>query len=69
MEGENLQESVKKQEERIAELEGQVLELKTTIAHPQKGSHNSSKPPSSDIVKPRYQVPQRDGGTMRKLGG
>jgi cell division protein FtsB len=60
MEGEDLQELVKKllgvikeQEARIAGLEAQIVELKATIARLQKDSRNYSKPPSSDIVKPK----------------
>jgi transposase len=45
-----------------------VLELQTTIARLQKDSHNSSKPPSSDIVKPKSRV-QQDGGNKRTIGG
>jgi hypothetical protein len=44
-------ETIKKFEARIAGLEGQVLERQTAIAYPQKDTHNSSKAPSSDILK------------------
>jgi transposase len=83
MEGENLQELVKKQAKiiqeqaeiikrqaaEIADLKAQIAELKTIIAHLQKDSRNSSKPPSSDIVKPQTLVRQQDGGKKRKIGG
>jgi transposase len=76
MEGENLQELVKKQAEiikrqeaEIADLKARIVELKTIIAHLQKNSGNSSKPPSSDIVKPKTQAQKQDGGTKRKIGG
>jgi transposase len=83
VDGENIQELVKKQaviierqaetirrlEARIGELEAQVTELKTIIAHLRKDSGNSSKPPSSDIVKPKKQTLKANGGTKRKIGG
>jgi transposase len=76
VEGENLQKLVKKQEEiikrqevEIADLKAQITELKTIIAHLQKDSRNSSKPPSSDIVKPKTQVEKQGGGNTRKIGG
>jgi hypothetical protein len=64
VEGESLQELVKKQamlieqqaeiikrqEAEIAGLRAQIVELQTTIAHLHKDSWNSSKPPSSDLV-------------------
>jgi uncharacterized coiled-coil protein SlyX len=67
MGGENLQELVKRQAEiisaqaktiekleaRVVELEALVREQRETIARLQKDSRNSSKPPSSDIVKPK----------------
>jgi transposase len=37
---------------RVADLESQVAKLAEQIAHLSKNSSNSSKPPSSDIVKP-----------------
>ena len=60
MEGENLPEFVreqaeiiKKQAETIARLEARITELEAAIARLQKNSHNASKPPSSDMVKPK----------------
>jgi transposase-like protein len=76
VEGESLQKLVKKQEEiikrqevEIADLKAQITELKTIIARLQKDSRNSSKPPSSDIVKPKTQVEKRGGGNTRRIGG
>ena len=59
---------------RIAELEADNLrlraenvELKAEIARLKKNSSNSSKPPSSDIVKPPKPAPLHGG--KRKIGG
>jgi hypothetical protein len=69
VEGENLQKLVKKQAEiirrqeaEIADLKVQIVELKTIIARLQKDSRNSSKPPSSDIIKPKAQAQKQGGG-------
>jgi ribosomal protein L11 len=62
-------ETVKRLEARIVELEGQAVELKTTIARQRKDSGNSSKPPSSDIVKPKIDTQNGKGGKKRKIGG
>jgi hypothetical protein len=76
MEGENVQELVQKllgiikeQEARIAGLEAQLVELKATIARLQKDSRNSSKPPSSDIVKPKPEAQKNNHGKPLKIGG
>jgi transposase len=76
MEGENLQELVKKQAKIISEqaetikkLEALVAELRETIARLQKDSRNSSKPPSSDIVKPKAAPPKTNGADKRNIGG
>jgi DNA repair exonuclease SbcCD ATPase subunit len=76
MEGEDLQELVQKmlgiikeQEARIAGLEAQIVELKATIARLQKDSRNSSKPPSSDIVKPKAEAQKNNHGKPLKTGG
>jgi len=50
---------IQKLERRIAELEAEVARLK-------KDSSTSSKPPSSDIVKP---APAKGGRRKRKIGG
>jgi transposase len=52
---------------RIAKLEVENTALKTEIARLQKNSSNSSKPPSSDIVKPAKDRPT--GKNKRKRGG
>jgi transposase len=71
MEGENLVELVKAQAELIQRLEAKLTEaaahraeLEAEIARLQKNSSNSSKPPSSDIVKP--QKPANENGTCEK---
>ena len=50
---------------RIAKLETENKSLKAEIARLKKNSSNSSKPPSSDIVKP----PAPGGDSKRKIGG
>lgn len=52
---------------RIAELEAQVAELLARLARLEKNSANSSKPPSSDIVKPP--LSKRRGRKKRRAGG
>ena len=44
---------------RIAELEQQNAQLQRQLAKVKKNSSNSSKPPSSDIVKPK--IPKGKG--------
>ena len=58
---------IQQQQARIAELEKKVQELSAQVARLSKNSANSSKPPSSDIVKPP-KPPTKDGG-KRHLGG
>jgi transposase len=65
----NQAETIRKLEARIAELEAQVVELKATIARLQKNSRNSSKPPSSDIVKPKTAAQKNNHGKPLKTGG
>jgi transposase len=53
---------------RVAELEAQNAGLVAQLSAARKDSHNSSKPPSSDVVKPpRGQRPR--GRSKRKIGG
>jgi len=58
---------IQQQQARIAELEKKVQELSAQVARLSKNSSNSSKPPSSDIVKPPR--PPAPGGGKRHLGG
>lgn len=56
--------------ERCAEHEKVIEELRARIARLEKNSGNSSKPPSSDIVKPTSQRKVRSGKrNKRKKGG
>lgn len=56
-------------ERRIAKLEAQVAQLTQENARLKKNSSNSSKPPSSDIVKPPSPVCVGRGKGKRKIGG
>lgn len=49
----------------IVQLREKVLELEAKLAAAQKNSRNSSKPPSSDITKPKS---RKRGGKKRKIG-
>jgi transposase len=53
--------------EEIKMLRAQIETLKEKVARLEKNSSNSSKPPSSDIVKPPK--PEPADGTKRKIGG
>jgi len=55
--------------ERIAALEKQVEELSVLLARALKNSSTSSKPPSSDIVKPPKKTPANSPDGKRKKGG
>ena len=61
-----LEAQVRERDERIAALEAQVAKLAEQVAKLSKNSSNSSKPPSSDIVKPPKDKgsngPRRQGG-------
>ena len=50
---------------RLAEAEQEIKELQTQLARACKTSRNSSKRPSSDIVKPRRQP----AAGAREIGG
>ncbi|MDR3343468.1 MAG: DUF6444 domain-containing protein [Treponema sp.] len=71
MEGNNLAKVVKQQAEliqqlvaKLAKADARIAELETEIARLNKNSSNSSKPSSSDIVKP--QKPVHENGTHEK---
>jgi transposase len=55
-------------EARLASLEATVARLQEQLATARKNSATSSKPPSSDIVKPPKPAPP-DGPAQRKIGG
>jgi transposase len=55
-------------EARLAALEATVARLQEQLATARKNSATSSKPPSSDIVKPPKPAPP-DGQAQRKIGG
>ena len=61
-----LEEQLKQRDERIVTLEKQVAELTDKVAKLSKNSSNSSKPPSSDIVKPPR---KKKDNTSRNIGG
>jgi transposase len=55
--------------QKIERLEAKVKALEAALAAAQKNSGNSSKPPSSDIVKPRPKSKKRGRAKKRKIGG
>ena len=61
-----LEKQLKQRDERIAALEKQVAELTDKVAKLSKNSSNSSKPPSSDIVKPPRKAKNKK---PRNIGG
>src|SRR5687767_7414008 len=63
-----LQERLRQQEAAMAALAEEIRQLKETLAGKSKNSSTSSKPPSSDIVKPGKD-PAALGASPRKGGG
>src|SRR5260370_14720683 len=53
-------------EQRLEQFCARVAQLEAELAAAKKNSTNSSKPPSSDIVKPKIKPPN---GKKRKRGG
>src|SRR4249920_30627 len=63
-----LQAKLDAQEARLKVLEGTVARLQEQLAAARKDSSTSSKPPSSDIVKPpKPELPE--GQERRRIGG
>jgi transposase len=55
-------------EKRVAELEARLSQLESELAAARKNSGNSSKPPSSDIVKPSPKSSRKGRCRKRKQG-
>ncbi|MCP4643276.1 MAG: IS66 family transposase, partial [bacterium] len=53
----------------VARRDARIAELETELAKARKNSRTSSKPPSSDIVKPPRGGSRNADGTKRKKGG
>jgi len=53
----------------IQELQARIVELEAELAKARKNSQTSSKPPSSDMVKPKSKNTKRGRPKMRKRGG
>ena len=66
-ENQQLRERIAWLEARLREVEAQVTRLTQSLAAAQKHSGNSSKPPSSDIVKPASQQGKKK--SKRRIGG
>src|SRR5580704_6045049 len=65
-----LRESNAKLKTRVSELEAQIRQLTEALAGAKKTSSTSSKPPSSDIVKPSRVKPSgKRRRKARKIGG
>lgn len=62
-----LRSALAQRDERLSGLEGRIAALEVELAKARKNSRTSSKPPSSDIVKPP-KAPAADGG-KRRIGG
>src|SRR5271166_597719 len=63
-----LQRLVETQAAQIKTLQAQVLDLREKLAAAQKNSSTSSKPPSSDIVKPSHPAAP-EAAASRTIGG
>lgn len=64
-----LLEIIARQDAHIAELKNRIAELERQLAKALRNSSTSSKPPSSDIVKPPKAPPTQPGDGKRKQGG
>src|SRR5271167_666088 len=64
-----LQQLLLQQQEAMAALAAEIRQLKEKLAAKSKNSSTSSKPPSSDIVKPGKDPATLDGSTPHKGGG
>ena len=53
----------------IQELQARIVELEAELAKARKNSQTSSKPPSSDMVKPKRKNTKRGRPKKRKRGG
>ena len=65
---ESLREEIRQLRELVDQLRSENKRLKEKLAASKKNSRNSSKPPSSDIVKPKKPETSENGG-KRKPGG
>jgi transposase len=64
---ERLQEQLRQTQARLDTLQAEVVRLAEQLAKAKKDSSSSSKPPSSDIVKPKPAADQN--GNKRSIGG
>ena len=62
-----LQQDKARLESQVAQLQAENARLRNQLAAARKHSGNSSKPPSSDIVKPKAQ--RRNKKSKRRIGG
>jgi hypothetical protein len=64
-----LEEQVRSLSELVVQLQSQVVQLQAELAKARKNSGNSSKPPSSDIVKPPPPTGRPGRKRKRRPGG